>query len=493
MPSTKEYNNIFKTTFLFGFVQVLNILVKVGLNKSVAILLGPKGMGIISLFQSSIQMIVTGAGLGISQSAVRDLSDARGSKDVSRINFTVSLVKRIIRYTSLLGVFIMIAISPLLSKWSFGNYNYTIAYGLLSLAVGATIQTDGFKALNTGMRQLRNVAYSTIWGSVAGLVSAIPLYLLFGENGIVPSLIISAFATLIISKHFANKISYTKIHLSVGETLKSSSNMLKMGVSLMLMSFMLATVQLVVSSYVSTHGGAEIVGLYQAGASITTSYFGLVISAMSTEYYPRISSFHSDNIKIKDAVNAQSETGLILALPLVVIFNLLLPFFLDILYSDKFYEAEQYIQFSIIGTICIICSNCMGMVLLAKQNSKIYLTSILLICLFNICSNILLYHFFSLRGLGIAYGINGILQFIIYDLIMKKKYDIYFNRSVFLILMFTITCCILSAFLRNIYGVWIKWTFGSILLVISTLVSLILLKKRMGVTIFEIIRKRIKK
>ena len=43
---TSSYSGIFKSTFLFGFVQVVRILVGVIKNKVVAILLGAEGMGI---------------------------------------------------------------------------------------------------------------------------------------------------------------------------------------------------------------------------------------------------------------------------------------------------------------------------------------------------------------------------------------------------------------------------------------------------------------
>ena len=44
MAQAEGYKNIFKSTFLFGFVQVFNIAVKVVLNKIAAILLGPSGV-----------------------------------------------------------------------------------------------------------------------------------------------------------------------------------------------------------------------------------------------------------------------------------------------------------------------------------------------------------------------------------------------------------------------------------------------------------------
>ena len=107
MTDTAGYKNIFKSTFLFGFVQVFNIIVKVGLNKVVAYLLGPSGMGVISLFHTAIHLVSTGGGLGISQSAVRDISDARGSGNEEKLNITITFTKKIIRYTSLLGVILM--------------------------------------------------------------------------------------------------------------------------------------------------------------------------------------------------------------------------------------------------------------------------------------------------------------------------------------------------------------------------------------------------
>ena len=164
------------------------------------------------------------------------------------------------------------------------------------------------------------------------------------------------------------------------------------GISLMLMNMMLTLSSLVLSGYISMHGGVETVGIYQAGATIVVSYFAVIISAMSTEYYPRICGINDDDARLAQAVNAQSETGLIIGLPLIVSFVFLVPYFLRILYSDAFLSASQYTDFAIIGSIAIICSNCMGMVLLAKQNSRLFLISSFVCCFVILGLNILLYN-----------------------------------------------------------------------------------------------------
>ena len=96
MSDLSGYKNIFKTTFLFGFVQVFNIFVKVGINKVVAILLGTAGMGVISLFQYAVSFLSVSCGLGINQSSIRDISEARERGENSQIDLTVSFIKSII-------------------------------------------------------------------------------------------------------------------------------------------------------------------------------------------------------------------------------------------------------------------------------------------------------------------------------------------------------------------------------------------------------------
>ena len=95
------------------------------------------------------------------------------------------------------------------------------------------IQSMGYLAINTGMRQLKNVAVSNLAGSIVGLVSAIPFYYFFREKGIVPSLIVSSFATTTVSAYFARKVQYEKVILSIKESIRKSKAIVTMGVSLM--------------------------------------------------------------------------------------------------------------------------------------------------------------------------------------------------------------------------------------------------------------------
>lgn len=487
-----SYGNIFKTTFLFGFVQVFNIAVKVILNKIVALILGAEGMGIIGIYNSAITLLKTGTGLGVNQSAVRDISEANNDENSFEFSRIIIIVNKIIIFTSILGIVVTIILSPFLSSTYFGNYSYTLAFIWLSFVVGVNVLSDGQIAILKGMRQMRAMAYASIYGSVIGLFAAIPFYYFFGRGGIIPSLIITSLASLLLSFYYVKKINYRKITISFKEIFIQSKPMVKMGMALMLVSFIGSTFDMIIAAYISRTGSIADVGLYNAGAAIITSYFGIIITAMSTDYYPRISAIHHDNIKLVDEMNKQSETGLIMIFPLVVLFIFLSPLFIKILYSEDFYATNYYTDYAIIGTVITVVSNCMGMILLAKQASNIFVWSVLSQRIILLSVYLLLYHYFGLYGLGISYIILGLVHLIFMISILHKYYKIHLSKNIYILLGLIIFTTILTIMSRKIDVIYFKYSIGALLFIFSSSFSILYMKKRMDLDIINVICKKIK-
>ena len=488
-----SYGNIFKSTFLFSFVQVIRILVGVIKNKVVAILLGAEGMGIMSIFQNALNFIKTGAGLGISQSAVKDISEANASEDNEKVSRTISIVLRVVMLTSLLGAAVTVFLSPFLSKWGFGNGNYTLSFVFLGIAVFFEVFVENQLAILKGMRQLRNLAKASIWGSLVGLVTGVPLYYLFGVKGIIPSFIVTAFTIFLVTRYYVNQVNYKKINIPLKLVLHDSSPMVKMGVSLMLVSLIGTLFALIIAAYLRSHGSLSIVGYYNAGEVIVGTYIGVIITAMSTDYYPRIAAVNNDNKKLTVEVNSQSEVGLLMAFPLVIIFVFFSPLFVNILYTEEFQETINYTDFAIIGSVIIICSNCMGMILLAKQASSIFLVSVIgqrILCL---AAFILLYNLFGLRGLGYAYIFLGFLHIVLMSIIMKIKYGIHFYKRVIVQLVLIISFIILSRYVRGIDNIYWRYSIGLSLISMATMYSYFYMKRYMDIDILVSLMNKTKK
>lgn len=487
----KEYKGIFKSTFLFSFVQVVRLLAGVIRNKVAAVLLGPSGMGIIGVYNSTITFIKIGAGLGVSQSAVRDVSEAKGCGDRYRFSRTISLTNRIVWFTAFLGLVCTVVLSPMLSQWGFGNKAYTLAFVILSLAVAADIFVDNQLAILKGMRQLRSLAKASIIGSIASLVTGVPLFYFFGEKGIVPSIIFSAIAAMCVSMFYVRKISYDKISMSVRDIFRDGKSMLTMGVSLMLVSFIAMAFNYIIITFIRSNGGLDTIGIYTAGSTIITSYFGIVINAMTTDYYPRISAINKDDVKLQEAMNQQSEVGLMLVFPLAILFLFLSRLVLSILYTDDFFGAVEYTDFAMLGTVITICSGNMTMILLAKQKPKIFLTSVICQRVFMLVVFLVSFSFWGLRGLGIAYFLQGVVDLIVAIVIMKKFYNICFSKKVLYNLMMILVSCSLAIWIRRMDGM-IVYVFGTLLLLWSIYYSNQYLKKSMNINLLEFVRAKMK-
>ena len=76
-----SYSHVLKYTGLVGGVQGMNILVGIVRNKLVATILGPAGMGLIALFNSTINLLSNSTNLGIPMSAVKNISQAYDNGD----------------------------------------------------------------------------------------------------------------------------------------------------------------------------------------------------------------------------------------------------------------------------------------------------------------------------------------------------------------------------------------------------------------------------
>lgn len=484
---TKEqqaYKGIFKSTFLFGFVQIFNIAIKVALNKVIAIYLGTNGVGIIGLYQSAIAFIRTFSSMGVHQSAVKDISEVRdiiGERD--RFYKTIKVVKNIVIATSLLGVLITISLSLWLSRWTFKNDNYIISFMLLSLVVLFNVLTEGYLSILKGARQLRDLAKASMLGAFGGVVSGIPIYIYFGSDGIVPALILFAFSTFFFAYLFVRKIDVGKIKVSIQEVIKEGASMVHMGFSLMITSFIAYVSEFVVRSYIANTSGIEQVGLFQVGATILTAYFGIVITALVTDYYPRIAAVNQNNNLIEEELNRQIKVGFLLLGPLIVGFIFFLKPCLILLYSKEFLASAEYIVYAIFGILITIASNPMDLVLVAKAEAKLFLVISIFYRGVEMAMFILGYKLGGLTGLGIAVTGLSALHFIIMYAVNRWKYRIFLHQSTWKIMIFIILLTFLSVFTYNVEVLLLRITIGFVVVIVSLIYANHVLKGEMKIDV----------
>lgn len=494
MDNRKEnYSVIFKTTFLFGFVQVARLLLTVIKNKVVAMLLGPQGVGIISIYNNAIDLIRTGSGLGISQSAVKDISEAKATGDRIEFSTTISVIKKVVYFTSFLGLIVTILLSPLLSKWGFNDYKHILAYIVLSLAVFFNIFLENQLSILKGMRMMRVLAKTSLIGTFIGLIVGVPSIYLWREDGIVVSIICTSVATALYTAIYVAKIDYDRIKLTAREVYKRATPMMKMGVSLMMSNFLAFLSNLLILGFIQKKGGLLDVGFFHAGSVLVISYFSMVTTAMGTDFYPRISECANDNSKLTEEIYKQSQVGLMLLQPLLVGFILYLPWIIKILYTPEFAIVSDYVDIAILGVVISVISNCYGYLIIVKRAAKFYFIVSLIFSLSLIPLYMFFYTYFNILGLGIAYALDVIAQFIVYYLYCNRHYGMSIHKTVITDLSITVALIYITKVLRDTNNPYMIYGIGSLLIAVVLYVAVIKLKKNMGLDIIQIMKSKLNK
>ena len=442
-----SYGSIMKATSIFGGVQVFNILITLIRGKAVALLIGTAGMGLNGLLLAGLNLIRTITTLGINESAVKDIAKAHNSNDQLHIRTTFQVFKRLIWFTAILGIIATIVFSPLLSKFAFdGDSSKATSFMWLSITFVFGALSGGVYTLLRGTRQLKYLAQSNIYGGIVGLVVALPLFYFYGIDGVVPAIILTAFANYLVSLYFRTKIKFEPIAISWQETFQVAKPIVQLGLSLTVISILASGVAFALIAYISKMGNLSDVGLYTAGNAIVEGYVGMVFTAMATDYFPRLAGVIGDESKWKKLVNEQAELVLIILGIVLVLLLTTTPILIRILLSKEFMASQNFIQFAVLAIPLKGLVWVLGYIILAKGNNKLFLIVEIIANLIVLAFNMLFYHYYGLTGLGISLSLSYLISIVLMLLILKKKYDFQFTSGVLKLLfvsLLSLVMCLL--------------------------------------------------
>ncbi len=484
-----SYRQIFKATSIFGGVQVFNILISVVKSKFVALLLGPTGMGLSGLLTTTTQLIATLTNFGLGRSAVKNVAAEESTGNETRVAIIVTVLRKLVWITGLLGMIVTVVLSPWLSELTFGNRDYTLAFIWISVTLFFQQISSGQLVVLQGLRKLQYLARANVAGSVIGLVIAVPVYYIWKLDGIVPVIIIGSLSSMLLSYHFSRKVKIESVQLTGREIMTEGKDMLKMGLILSLNGLTVVGASYLVRIYISNTGGIDQVGLYTAGFAIITTYVGMVFSAMGTDYYPRLSAIAHDNQKAAVLINQQAELAILILAPILSFFLIFINWIVILLYSQKFIAVNEMIHWAAIGMYFRAGGWSIGFILLAKGATKIFFWNELVGNLYLLGFNIAGYMLAGLEGLGISYLVGYVCYFIQVFFVAKVKYSFSFDKSFSKVAGIQLTIGLICFIIMRIMDA--PWTYilGFLLIAASGLYSIRELEKRIGLK--EIISARI--
>lgn len=480
MEKDDSYNHILKYTSIFGGVQGINILVNLVRSKLVALLLGPDGMGLVSLFNSTIKMVSDSTSLGIAMSAVRNVSEAYDCHDQQRLDENIGLVRSWSAIVALLGVIVCIVMSPLLNTWTFSWGNHTLHFILLSPVVGLLAVTGGEMAILKGTRRLRALATISFFNVVCSLFISVPLYYIWWEKAIVPSLVLVALSQCLVTIAYSWR-AYRPHNIFQKKYMGRGWDMIRLGIAFTIAGLLGSCADFVIRSFINHNGSLSDLGLFNAGYMLTMVYASMVFSAMETDYFPRLSVVHDNGKPLSIVVDRQIEVSIVLVAPMLVALLVALPFVLPLLLSHQFLPALPMTQLMITAIFLRAAKLPVAYIPLAKGDSGSYLFMEALYDVVVAVATLWCYQHYALIGAGIGLLIGAIFDFLMLNIYMGAKYKFRMSRYTTLIFATHMTIGLITLAVVRLCSHWLYWVAGAACLVASMALSALFLSRNTDV------------
>lgn len=373
MRTTSESNSrgLIKSMLVIGSAQAVNILISIVRMKVLAVLLGPSGVGLLSIYNTLMQMVQQTAGLGMKSSGVREIAASRGEEA------TLSRVRRVLFAAHLLqGALAMLAVWLLRAQiaiWLFGDTARATEVGLIGVAILLALLGAAQTALLQGMRRITDLGRVTVIGAFVGTVAGLAAVWIQGESGLIWLILVQPLTAVLVALHYTRRLPKPMAaRLSLVETWEIWKPMAKLGVAFMLGGLVTTATLLLVRGRISQELGLDAAGHFAAAWGITMTYVGFLLGAMGADYYPRLTEVIRDRVAAVRLMNDQAQLGLAIGGPVLLLLIGLAPWVITLLYSADFGAAVTLLQWQTVGNVFKLASWAMSFSIVAAARAKTY-------------------------------------------------------------------------------------------------------------------------
>ena len=437
-----------------------------------AVLLGPAGFGLMSMYSSIVDLAVSIAGMGVNSSGVRQIAESVGSSDMSRIARTVAVLRRTSMLLGLIGATLLLTFSRQVSVASFGTDQFHTPLMWLALAVFFRMVSLGQGALLQGMRRVRELAIMGSIGALLGSVISVALVYVLGADGVGPSVVAIAVVGALISWSYSRRVRVVPTTMSSSEVRRETVSLLKLGFAFMASGLLTMGAAYAVRTMVLRSAGLDMAGLYQAAWVLGGMYVGIILQAMGTDFYPRLTGVCKDDIETNRLVNEQARVSLLLAGPGVLATVAVAPLLMTLFYSAKFTAGSELLRWICLGMALRVITWPLGFIIVARGEQTIFFLTELAWAVVNVGLSWLCLQYFGVDGVGIAFMGSYVFHWLmIYPIVRRLSGFAWSAANAKTTLAYiALIACVFGAF--SVMPTWSATILGVIAIAVSSVYSI---------------------
>lgn len=406
------------STLLFGILS----------TKVMAVMLGPSGIGLLSLLRQVRQTAVAVATVSGNTALVQGISVREATERkhyIKTVLFLMTLFSCLVSFSLFLG-------ADHVSGWIFGldGNKFVALIRWLALPVLLSSLVVFFSGVLNGFRAIGRLAIVNVVGSFTILVISYPVAYFFKdgyEMAFIWMMTASSISALITAIFFLRGQGLIDLFFSdflSSLNRKDANHFLTISMAMLAGGVANTVVILLIRSMVTHDSGIEGAGIFDVAWTLSMMYVGLITQSFGTYYLPTLSKCNSAAERII-LIQRVFHLATLVLVPVVVSVVVLKPTLLHLLYSDEFYPSLSLIRWMLIGDYFKVTSWIFGTLILAYADMRTFLWTELPSLLFLFLSAYFSISLFeNIEGIGIGFLLLYILHltFMSYYAISKYKY-----------------------------------------------------------------------
>jgi len=410
---------LIKTSLLNGIAVFIKMLTLLGINKILAIYVGPAGYAALGQFQNAVQMITTFASgainTGVTKYTAEYYEDEARQCLVWRTAGTIALVG------SLVTAVIIALFNRPLAAW----FLQDASYGGVFLWFASTLVLFTFNtlllAILNGKKEISRYVLANIAGSIFALVVTTIMVIRFGLYGAFVALAVYQSISFFVTLLLCYKAPWFKVsHLFGGIDKQTALNLGKYSAMALTSAACVPVSHILVRNHLGQTLGWEAAGYWEAIWRLSAAYLMVVTTTLSVYYLPRLSELKEPSEIIKEILQGYKIILPVAALSGLLIY-LLRDFIIRVLFSAEFAPMEQLFAWQMVGDTLKIGSWILAYLMLGKAMMKLFILSeIMFAGIFYLLTVFLISHM-GLEGVALAHSVNYMIYWLVMAFFITKS------------------------------------------------------------------------
>ena len=410
---------LIKTTLLNTIAVGVRIITTLGLNKVLAVCVGPSGYAVIGQFQNFVAMITALASssisTGVTKYTAEHFDDETRQIAIWRTAGTTALAGSLC-----LGFVIAILHRPL-AVWVFKDETYASVFLWFGCCLSLFVANALLLAILNGKKEIKRFVTVNIASSLVGLVLTGGLATYWGLYGALLALAINQSVVFCVTLALCWRIPWFKLSRLVGRIDPAALRALGKFTLMALVSAVSAPLsQILIRNHMGATFGWNAAGHWEALVRISGLYLMVVTTPLSVYYLPRLAEIRN-NTELKHEIYHGYRIILPLAAAGALTIYLLRDWLIITLLTAEFIPMRHLFAWQMAGDTVKIGSWLMAYVMIGRTMVRTFIVTELVFYATWVGWVLLLTRLFGVSGAQMGYFVNYAIYWLVMSVIIVRR------------------------------------------------------------------------